>query len=103
AELRAELVRDLEALEGVDHPLRRTPPEAVRAPEDVVHAVVLDVLPDQVLGHDRVLNRKTAEGRADLALDVLHPRVALFELHERVVPGEVARRRVEEAFLLELR
>src|SRR6266705_4338538 len=43
AELLAHLVTDLEALERVDSPLRRSPPQTVRAPDHVVGAVVLDV------------------------------------------------------------
>src|SRR5882724_4761469 len=46
AELLAQLVSDLEALEGFDDPLRRTPPQAIRSPDDVVHAVGFDVATD---------------------------------------------------------
>src|SRR5262245_28794231 len=62
AELLAQLVGDLEPLEGLDHPLRRAPPETIRAPDDVVGPKMLNVLAHQVLAHDRVLNRQAAEG-----------------------------------------
>ena len=69
----------------------------------MIDAVVLDVLADQVHAHLGMLDRQAAEGRADLGVDVVHLRVALLDLHQHVVPGEVAGRRVVEAVLLELR
>jgi len=70
AELLANLVGNLESLESVDHPLRRAPPEAIGAPNDMVGAVVFDVLADQVHGHLGVCKCQRAEGRPDLRVDV---------------------------------
>src|SRR5258708_20422927 len=50
-DLLTHLVRDLEALEGVDHPLRRAPPEAVRSPDHVIHPIRLHVLAHPVHCH----------------------------------------------------
>src|SRR5262249_26672670 len=61
AELLAQLVADLEALHQINRPLRRAPPQAISAPDDVVGTVELDVLADQVLAHQRIINCEEAE------------------------------------------
>src|SRR5436309_9041810 len=94
AKLLAQLVRDLEALECVDHPLRRTPPEAVRSPDHVIHAIRLDVLPHAVHGHDRIGDDQRSEKAADLWINVIHLRIPALDIHQDVVPGEVAGHRV---------
>src|SRR2546429_596815 len=38
------LIGHLEALEGVDAPLRRAPPQTICSPDRVIRAIVLDVL-----------------------------------------------------------
>src|SRR5438105_15920860 len=37
AERRTQLIGDLEALERIDHPLGRTPPQTIRPPDHMVH------------------------------------------------------------------
>src|SRR5262249_38682494 len=50
AELLLQRRRDLQVLERVDQPLRRAPPDGVRAPEDVPGAEGLQELSDEVGG-----------------------------------------------------
>src|SRR5262249_21872005 len=51
AELLAELVADLEPLERVNGPLRRPPPQTIGAPDDMIGAVIFDVLAYPVHAH----------------------------------------------------
>src|SRR5215510_1371090 len=49
--LLAHVVWHLETFEGIDTPLRRTPPQAVSTPHDTIGPVVLYILAQTVCGH----------------------------------------------------
>src|SRR5437879_2360695 len=72
------LIGHLEALEGVDAPLRRAPPQTISPPDRVIRAIVLDVLAQAVRRHNRIDDGQRVEETAEFAVDVVHLRVALF-------------------------
>src|SRR2546422_1901333 len=84
------LIGHLEALEGVDAPLRRAPPQAISPPDYVIRAIVLDVLAQAMRRHHRIDHRERVEETAELAVDVVHLWVALFDIHQNVVPEKIA-------------
>src|SRR5205807_2145825 len=90
AELLAELVTDLESLEGVYGPLRRAPPQTICSPDYMVSAVGLDVLAHAMHGHGRIGNGQDIKEAANLRIDVVDLRIALLDVHKDVVPGKVA-------------
>ena len=81
AKFLAKFIGDLEALHGVNDPLGRSPPEAIGSPNDVVGAVGLNVLSNQMLAQKRMNNGGQAKGRADFAVDVVDFGVPLFDFH----------------------
>src|SRR2546425_7310779 len=88
------LIGHLEALEGVEAPWRRAPPQTICPPDYVIRAIVLDVLAQAVRRHNRIDDGQRVEETAEFAVDVVHLRVALFYIHEDAVPEKVSSRRI---------
>src|SRR3989442_1477044 len=80
AVLLRHLLRDLEAPEGLDLPLRRAVPERVRAEHDALRPQVLHELPQHVRAYARERHHARGEGGADLGVHVLQGRRVLREL-----------------------
>src|SRR5262249_19962041 len=76
AVLLLHVLGDLEAPHRLDLPLGRAVPERVRAPDDVVGAEALHQGPDEGRGEARVGDGGRRERGADLAVDVLQPKLA---------------------------
>src|SRR5262245_8953318 len=76
AVLLLHVLGNLETAHRLDLPLGRAVPERVRAPDDVVGAEALHQRPDEGRGEARVGDGGGREGRADLAVDVLHAELA---------------------------
>src|SRR3989442_904138 len=74
------LLRDLEAPEGLDLPLRRAVPERGPAEHDALRPQVLHELPQHVRAHARERHHARGEGGADLGVHVLQGRRGLREL-----------------------
>src|SRR6266480_929921 len=74
------LLRDLEAPEGLDLPLRRTVPERIRAEHDALRPEVFHELPQHVRAHARERHHARGEGGADLGVHVLQGHRGLREL-----------------------
>src|SRR5216684_491612 len=83
------LLRDLEAPEGLDLPLRRAVPERIRAEHDALRPHVLHELPQHVRAHARERYDARGERGADLGVHVLQRRRGLRELGEPAQVGNV--------------
>src|SRR5712692_4559693 len=81
------LLRDLEAPEGLDLPLRRAVPERIRAEHDALRPQVLHELPQHLRAHARERYDARGERGADLGVDVLERRRELRELGEPAQVG----------------
>src|SRR5207302_916006 len=81
------LLRDLEAPEGLDLPLRRTVPERIRAEHDALRPHVLHELPQHVRAHARERYDARGERGTDLGVHVLQGRRGLRELGEPAQVG----------------
>src|SRR5712691_13309017 len=81
------LLRDLEAPEGFDLPLRRAVPERIRAEHDALRPQVLHELPQHVRAHARERYDARGERGADLGVHVLQRRRGLRELGEPAQVG----------------
>ena len=81
-------------LESVNAPLRRSPPETVSPPDDVVRTVRFDVLAHPVHAHFGMHDGERIEEASDLAIDVVHLRIALLDVHQHAVPLKIASRRI---------
>src|SRR5467141_1831323 len=81
------LLRDLEAPEGLDLPLRRAVPERIRAEHDALRPHVLHELPQHVRAHARERYDARGERGADLGVHVLQRRRGLRELGEPAQVG----------------
>src|SRR5206468_11916961 len=84
AELLLHGREDAEGLEVIDPPLRRTPPDRVRAPQDVLRAKSAEKLAEQVRRLVGTLEEGNCEGAPDLGVDVfpLPPRNRLHDADE---------------------